>query len=353
MKRRFGLAMVIALLVSILACAPAASPSPSPTRTGGPSPSPTAKPLRVGLVTDVGGLDDKSFNTLANKGLTDAKSQLGAEGNVIESKEQANYVPNLTNFAQQGYDLVIAVGFLMVNATWKVAKQFPNVKFAIVDGAPADDAGKTENLPNVSNLFFKEQESGYIAGIIAGEMLKAKIGKATTGKACTMGGIPIPPVDRFIAGYQDALGKYNITPLLAYSQSFTDQQKGKEIGLQHISQGCSVLFQVAGQSGLGYLTAAKEKNFYGIGVDADQAFFAPETVLTSAVKKVDRAVFLTIQSVKDGAFKSGDNIFDANKDATGYGTLHKDVPAAVKAAADAALADIKSGKIKPSDTIKK
>ena len=329
------------------------SPSPSVSASAPASPTATAKKIRVGLVTDVGGLDDKGFNTLANKGRMDAQSQLGIDSNVIESKEQANYVPNLTNFAQQGYDLVIGVGFLMTNATWKVAKAFPSVKFAIVDGAPADDSGKTENLPNVANLFFKEQESGYVVGVVTGEMLKGKIGKATTGKACAMGGLPIPPVDRFIAGYQDALAKYNVTPAIAYSQSFTDQQKGKEIGLQQISQGCSVLFQVAGQSGLGYIQAAKDKNVYAIGVDADQAFVAPETVLTSAVKKVDRAVFLTIQSVKDGKFKAGDNSFDATNDSTGFGTVNKDVPSAVKAAADSALADIKSGKIKPSDTIKK
>ena len=347
MKRFLAFLLVSAF---IAACGGTGAPS-SPSASG--SGSPAAKKLRIGLVTDVGGLDDKSFNTLANKGRTEAQSQLGVETNVIESKEQANYVPNLSNFAQQGYDLVIAVGFLMTNSTWKVAKQFPNVKFAIVDGAPADDSGKTENLPNVANLFFKEQESGYVVGVIAGEMLKAKTGKATTGKACTMGGLPIPPVDRYIAGYQDALSKYGITPIVGYSQSFTDQQKGKEIGLQHISQGCSVLFQVAGASGLGYMQAAKDKNVYAIGVDADQSYVAPETVLTSAVKKVDRAVFLTIQALKDGKFKTGDNFFDATNDSTGYGTLNKDVPGPAKTAAEQALADIKSGKIKPSDTVKK
>ncbi len=356
MKRRLGLATLVILATIISACGGGATaPSPTPTAAAATTaPTATPKKIRIGLVTDVGGLDDKSFNTLANKGRNDAQSQLGVDTNVIESKEQANYVPNLTNFAQQGYDLVIAVGFLMTNSTWKVAKQFPNVKFAIIDGAPADDSGKTENLPNVSNLFFKEQETGYVVGVLAAEMLKAKIGKATSGKACAMGGIPIPPVDRFIAGYQDALAKAGVTMLpIAYSQSFTDQQKGKEIGLQHISQGCSVLFQVAGASGLGYIQAAKEKNVYAIGVDADQAFVAPDTILTSSLKRVDRAVFLTAQAVKDGKFKSGDNFFDASNDGVGYGVLHKDVPANVKAAADAALADIKSGKIKPSDTIKK
>lgn len=310
--------------------------------------------ISVGLVTDVGGLDDKSFNTLANKGLEDAKKDLGVTGRVIESKEQANYVPNLTQFAQQNTGLTVAVGFLMTNSTWKVAKQFPNAKFAIVDGAPANDQEKTENLTNVANLFFHEQEAGYLVGVVAGEMLKGKVGKAGSGNtACAMGGIPIPPVDKFIAGYQEALEKYGAKVLVGYSQSFTDQQKGKEIGLQHISQGCSVLFQVAGGSGLGYIQAAKEKNVYAIGVDADQAFVAPETVLTSALKRVDKAVFETIRAVKDNKFKAGDNFFNAGNDGVGLGVLHKDVPASARAAAEQALKDIKDGKIKPRTEVKK
>ncbi len=339
MKRSIAILALGAILVS--AC-------------GGAVPGVGGGGVSVGLVTDVGGLDDKSFNTLANKGLEDAKKDLGVTGQVIESKEQANYVPNLTQFAQKSTGLTIAVGFLMTNSTWKVAKQFSSAKFAIIDGAPANDQEKTENLPNVANLFFHEQEAGYLVGVVAGEMLKGKVGKAGAGNtACAMGGIPIPPVDKFIAGYQDALEKYGAKVLVAYSQSFTDQQKGKEIGLQHISQGCSVLFQVAGGSGLGYIQAAKEKNVYAIGVDADQAFVAPETVLTSALKRVDRAVYQTIKAVKDSTFKSGDNFFNAANDGVGFGVLHKDVPASAKAAAETALADIKSGKIKPRTEVKK
>ena len=128
----------------------------------------TGSSLKIGLVTDVGGLNDKSFNALANTGRLDAAKDFGVQTSVIESKKQEDYVPNLTTFAQQNYDLVIGVGFLMTNSVWKVAKQFPNIKFAIIDGAPADDAGKTENLTNVANLFFKEQEAGYLVGVIAG-----------------------------------------------------------------------------------------------------------------------------------------------------------------------------------------
>lgn len=339
MKRSIALILCAGLLAA--ACGGAGLPG-----LGGPS-------ISVGLVTDVGGLDDKSFNTLANKGLEDAKKDLGVTGRVIESKEQANYVPNLTQFAQQNTGLTVAVGFLMQNAIWKVGKQFPNAKFMIVDGAPQNDQEKTEDLPNVANIFFAEQEAGYLVGVITGEMMKAKIGKASGTTACAMGGIPIPPVDKWIAGYQEALERYGVKMLLGYSQSFTDQQKAKEIGLQHISQGCTVLFQVAGGSGLGYIQAAKEKNVYAIGVDADQAYVAPETILTSALKRVDRSVYETIKAVKDGKFKAGANVFNAANDGVGFGAMHKDVPDSVKKAADQALKDIKDGKIKPRTEIKK
>src|SRR4051812_2660985 len=313
---------------------------------GGPS-------ISVGPVTDVGGLNDKSFNALANTGRLDAESQLGAKTSVIESKKQEDYVPNLTTFAQQNKDLVIGVGFLMTNSVWKVAKQFPNVKFAIIDGAPANDKGDTENLPNVANLFFKEQEAGYLVGVIAGLMAKNKVGKATHNTVCSMGGIPIPPVDHYIAGYQDAVKTVNpsATILNGYSNDFVDQAKGKEVGLNHVGKNCDVLFQVAGGSGLGYIAAAKEKGVYAIGVDADQKDTAPGTVITSALKRVNKAVFDTVKAVKDGKYKAGDNFFSATNDGIGYGTLDPVVPSDIKGAADQALADIKSGKITPKDTV--
>lgn len=313
----------------------------------------TGSSLKIGLVTDVGGLNDKSFNALANTGRLDSEKDFGVKTSVIESKKQEDYVPNLTTFAQQGYDLVIGVGFLMTNSVWKVAKQFPNVKFAIIDGAPANDKGDTENLPNVANLFFKEAEAGYLVGVIAATMAKDKVGKATHNTVCSMGGIPIPPVDHYIAGYQDAVKTVSPTTTIlnGYSNDFVDQAKGKEVGLNHISKNCDILFQVAGGSGIGYIAAAKEKGVYAIGVDADQIDVAPGTVITSALKRVNKAVYNTVQAVKDGKYKSGDNFFSIANDGIGYGKLDAVVPANAKAAAEQALADIKSGKITPKDTV--
>src|SRR5438067_9932462 len=316
--------------------------------TAGTSPSP-GKAIKVGLVTDVGGLNDKSFNQAANTGRLQAEKDLGLQTQVIESKKQEDYVPNLTTFAQQNYDLVIAVGFLMQNAAWKVAKQFPNVKFAIIDGAPADDKGNTDNQTNVANLFFKEQEAGYLVGVIAATMAKNTVGKATHNTVCSMGGIRIPPVDHYGAGHQDAIKTIDpsATIINGYSNDFVDQQKGKEVGLNHISKNCDILFQAAGGSGLGYIAAAKEKGVYGIGVDVDQIDVAPGTVITSAIKRVDKAVYDTSKAVKDGSFKAGDNSFNATNDGIGYGQLDGVVPADAKGGADRALADIKSGAIKP------
>ncbi|HEY6957402.1 MAG TPA: BMP family ABC transporter substrate-binding protein [Candidatus Limnocylindria bacterium] len=354
MKRLLAFALVGTFVFA--ACGGGAgSPSPSPAASSAAAASPTAtpKPVKIGLVTDVGGLNDKSFNSLANQGRLDAEKDFKVTTSVTESKKQEDYVPNLTNYAQQSYDLVIAVGFLMTNATWKVAKQFPNVKFAIIDGAPADDAGNTQNLPNVANLFFKEQEAGYLVGVIAATMAKNKVGKATHNTLCAMGGIPIPPVDRYIAGYQDAIKTIDpsATILNGYSNDFVDQAKGKEVGLNHISKGCDILFQVAGASGLGYIAAAKEKGVYAIGVDADQADVAPGTIITSALKRVNKAVYDTIGAVQKGTYKAGDNFFSAANDGVGYGKLDAAVPADAKAAADQALADIKSGKITPKDQL--
>jgi basic membrane protein A len=250
----------------VAACGSSNDSKSSSSSSSSTTAKPAGKKIRVGLVTDIGGLNDRSFNALANKGLEDAKSQLGVDGRVLISKSNADYVPNLTTLAQQKYDLVIAVGFLMADATSTVAKKFPNVKFAIIDSSAPGLKGAPKN---VEGLLFKEQEAGYLAGYAAG--LYAKDNKATT--ISSVGGQKIPPVDHYIAGYQAGAKKADagIKTTNAYSQDFVDQAKCKEIALNQISAGSKVVFQVAGQCGLGALDAAKEKGVQGIGVDADQS----------------------------------------------------------------------------------
>ena len=186
---------------------------------------------------------------------------------MLLSKSNGDYVPNLTTLAQQQYDLSVGVGFLMADAMATVAGKFPNNNFAIIDFSAAGLKGKPQN---VEGLLFKEQEAGYLVGYLAG--LWAKDNNAKT--VSTVGGQKIPPVDHYIAGFQKGAKDANpgIKTLNGYSQDFVDQAKCKEIALDQIAQGSKVVFQVAGQCGLGALDAAKEKGVQGIGVDADQSY---------------------------------------------------------------------------------
>ena len=305
MHRRSLRAMAVALTMSIgafgiAACGSSSSSKSTSSSSGSTTSSAaTGKKIKVGLVTDIGGLNDRSFNALANKGLEDAKSQLGIDGRVLISKSNADYVPNLTTLAQQKYDLVIAVGFLMAKATNTVASKFPNVKFAIIDSS-------SQGAPkNVEGLLFAEQQAGYLAGYAAGLYAKDNNAKAIS----SVGGQKIPPVDHYIAGYQAGAKKANpsIKTLNAYSQDFVDQAKCKEIALNQIAAGSKVVFQVAGQCGLGALDAAKEKNVVGIGVDADQSYLGPH-VFTSALKKVDVAVLDAIKRAQNGKYAGGTDL---------------------------------------------
>jgi basic membrane protein A len=276
--------------------------------------------IKVGLVTDIGGLNDRSFNQLANEGLERAKSELGVEGRVLTSESDADYVPNLSTLAQQKYDLVIGVGFLMSDSINTVAKQFPDTNFAIID---FPQAGLKDKPANVRGLLFKENEAGYLVGYLAALYTKDKGGDQVIS---SVGGQKIPPVDAYIAGYQAAAKEVtaDIKTLNGYSQDFVDQAKCKEIALNQIAEGSQVVFQVAGQCGLGALDAAKEKGVLGIGVDADQGYLG-DHILTSAQKKVDVAVFETAKAVQDGSFAGGeDQIFDLKNDGVGLGELNAD-----------------------------
>jgi basic membrane protein A and related proteins len=297
--RFFLLALIAALALGIAACGDDDDDGGGGDGGGAQQ---EAESIKVGVVTDIGGLNDRSFNFLANKGLEDAEKDLGVEGRVLISKSNGDYVPNLTTLAQQQYELSVSVGFLMGDATATVAGKFPDNSFAIVDFPASGLKGKPQN---VEGLLFKEQEAGYLAGYLAG--LWAKDNNATT--VSTVGGQKIPPVDHYIAGFQKGAKDANpgIKTLNGYSQDFVDQAKCKEIALDQIAQGSKVVFQVAGQCGLGALDAAKEKGVQGIGVDADQAYLG-DHILTSALKKVDVAVFEAIKRAQDGTFKGGSDV---------------------------------------------
>jgi basic membrane protein A len=334
-----GIAGVVVVAVVLAACG--SSSTTTSTKSGG-STSATTTPkstYKVGLVTDIGGLNDHGFNHLAYQGLLNAEKQLGIQGRVLTSSSGADYLPNLTTLAQQGYNLVIPVGFLMAAATDSVAKQFPNVKFAMIDSDATAEKGDPKNI---EGLLFKEQEAGYLAGYLAGLYAKAHGYKTIS----SVGGQKIPPVDHYIAGYQAGAKKADpgIKTLNGYSQDFVAQDKCKQIALNQIQQGSKVVFQVAGLCGLGALSAAQQSGVQGIGVDADQSYLG-SYILTSAEKKVDVAVVNAIKNAMAGKFAPGANVTnDISNGGIGYGKIG---PAGLKFSAQIATiyTDIKSGKI--------
>jgi basic membrane protein A len=338
---------LLALLVALLALAgcggdddEAGSTDGAATETSGATTA-EGETLRIGLVTDVGGLDDRSFNFLANQGLERAEEELGVDGRVVISRSERDYVPNLSTLAREDYDLIIGVGFLMAEAIATVAEQFPDANFAIVDFAAEDLTGAPAN---VRGLLFKEQEAGYLAGYMAGLYVAEQGGEQVVS---SVGGQKIPPVDRYIAGYQAGAKAANpdVQTLNGYSQDFVDQAKCKEIALNHIARGAIVVFQVAGQCGLGALSAAAERNARGIGVDADQGFLGAH-ILTSALKKVDVAVFETVKTVQEGSFSGGENtVFDVAGGGVGLGEVADDVAADIVSRTNEVQDQIAAGEI--------
>jgi basic membrane protein A len=343
MKRSLALLGVLVLLVAA-GCGGSGKKSSANTTTSGSS----TKKIKIGLVTDIGGLNDRGFNHLSYVGLLKAQSELGVQQRVYQAKSTQEYVPNLSTFARDGYDLSIGVGFTEADAIDTVATNFPKSKFAIVDVDQTEEKHKPANL---LGLLFKEQETGYLVGYLAGLEEKRKPGKDVIG---SVGGQKQPPVDRFIAGYQAGARAADpgITTLNGYSEDFSDLAKCKQIALNQIEQSAGVIFQVAGGCGLGALDAAKEKGVWGIGVDADQSFLGPH-ILTSAVKRVDTAVFDAIKLVVDGKFKGGNVVFGLKDNGVAIGKISPKVPKSEVTKVMQIRADIIAGKIKNIPTIVK
>ena len=348
---------LVALLAVLLAVAAAGCGGDEEGTTGAGTGAGTtgAEAISVGMVSDTGGLDDRGFNEFSINGFERAKTELGVTGRVYVSESADDYLPNLTAAVDDGQDLVVAIGFLIQPSVAEVAKEATDVNFAGVDqfyGDPPECGGEGQavcTLPNVLGLQFPSEEAGYLAGIVAAMMTKTKT-------VSTVGGISIPPVNNWIAGFRQAVKDTDpsVKLLNAYSQDFVDQAKCKEIALDQIAQGSDVVFQVAGLCGLGALDAACEKNVYAIGVDADQSF-AGDCVITSALKPLELAVFETIKSAQDGTFKGGTNRFfgiEEFPDAELLAPYNDVVPQEIKDAVDAAKQKLISGEIDPPATFK-
>lgn len=289
MSRVRWILLAIGGLVLLSACVK----KPSGT-TQAPTPA-GAKKLRAGMVTDIAGIGDRSFNESAWRGLKRAEKELGAEVRYLESVKLPDYEQNLRLLAQQKYDVVIAVGFAMEDALEKVAPQFPNTIFAIVDG-------NAPNVPNVVSLKFREHEGSFLVGALAGAMTK-------TGIVGFVGGMEIPLIKKFEAGYRAGVMTTNprARVLVGYTGNWTDTAKGKELALSQFERGADIVYHASGQCGLGVIEAAKKagKGHFAIGVDSDQDYIAPGFVLTSMIKSVDNAVFQVCKEVVEGKFQPG------------------------------------------------
>jgi basic membrane protein A len=349
LKRLIPILLLVCALATVAAgCGSSNKSSSSTTTTTATTTAGTSNSdFKVGLSTDIGGLNDRSFNHLAYVGLLKAQKDLGVQTRVVQSNSPADYIPNLTALARQGYDLVIGVGFTEIQAVATVAKAFPKTHFAIVDVSNADE----NHLKNVQGLLFREQEAGYLAGYAAGLAAKAKGANVVS----SVGGQKQPPVDRYIAGYQAGAKAAlpGVKTLNGYSQDFEVQAKCKEVALNQIAAGSAVVFQVAGGCGLGALDAAHTKNVWGVGVDADQGFLGP-WILTSALKRVDTAVYDSIKDATEGKFKGGqDSVYGLKVNGVGIGKFSPDTPKNIPPAVDKVEQQIVSGKISNIPTVVK
>jgi basic membrane protein A len=296
------------------------------------------KPLKIGMVTDVGGVNDQSFNQSAWEGLQKAKKELGIKASYQESKQDADYQANLETLYDAGNGLIWGIGFKMADAILTAAKQNPKQKYAIVDYTY-----ENKTPPNVLGVMFKAEEGAFLAGYISAKMSK-------TNTIGFIGGMSVPIIHAFQYGFKAGAkqANKNIVILEQYSESFTDAAKGKAIANQMISKNADVIFHAAGAVGDGVIEAAKEKNKMAVGVDRDQNYLAPKNVITSSMKRVDNAIFQVVADLKKGIFKGGTTQNFGLKDGAVdiAPTTEKMIPAALLKEVQILKKKISDGKIK-------
>ncbi len=314
----------------------------------------TGSGLKIGMVTDIGQLEDKSFNEFSWKGVQEGASSIGGAAQVIVTRDIADYKQNIQQFIDQKYDVIVTVGFLIGSDTLKAAQANPTIQFFGVDQficvpADANDKACKGTIPaNYQGILFNEAQSGYLAGIVAGTITKS-------GKIGAVGGREdVPPVVAFIKGYENGAKsvKSNVQVFVNYIGDFNAPDKGEASAKTMIGQGADVLFQVAGGTGVGVLRAACNAKVYGIGVDVDQYQGLPDLkgcIITSAEKKLVNSTRDALKRFKDKGKQTGNFTNDASNDGVGVSPLRNlsPIPAGLEDKLKQATADMKSGKIKP------
>jgi basic membrane protein A len=314
-----ALSLLTVAALALAACGPQSTPTTAPEPTTPPEPEatmppeqPTAEPVafQACQVTDTGGIDDKSFNATAWKGVQDAMTEFGIEGFYLESQQQTDYATNIEAFIDQGCDLIVTVGFLLGTDTQTAAEANPDQKFAIVDFA------YDPTIPNVLGLVFNVNEAAFLAGYLAA-------GTTQTGTVGTFGGIQIPPVTAFMDGFYYGVQHYNSVhgtsvqvlgwdPMAGtglFTGNFESTDDGRQMGITLMDEGADIVMPVAGPVGLGTAAAVQERgNAWIIGVDTNWTVSSSEytaVILTSVLKNMDVAVKASIQQVLDGTFAGG------------------------------------------------
>ncbi len=297
--------------------------------------------VSIGMVTDTGGVNDQSFNQSAWEGLKRAEKDLGVKVAYKESNQDADYVPNMESLYDADFDLIWGIGFKMADAIAQAAEQNPDQKYAIIDNAYEDTPD------NVMGVVFKANQASYLCGYIAGKMTE-------TDKVGFVGGMDFPVIWGFHYGYKAGVKYANqdVEVLEQYAESFTDAAKGKSIANSMFQQGADIVFHAAGGVGNGVIEAAKEQDKWAIGVDRDQNYLAPDHVLTSAMKRVDNAMYTVAQEMVNGEFKGGTTAaYGLADDAVGLApTSDKHVPADLLAEADELKQKIIDGEISVPDS---
>ena len=297
--------------------------------------------IKIGMVADMGGINDESFNQSAWEGLQKAEKDLGIEIKVIESKQASEYLQNMESLLDEDVDMVIGVGYAMKEDIQKQAENYPDKQFVLIDET-------YDTIPeNVTPILFRENEAAYLTGLIAGKMTK-------TNNVGFIGGIQTPVVSRFEYGYKagvkEANDKTNVN--VQYAGTFSDAAKGKSIANQMYGNGSDIILSAAGGTGLGAIESAKEQNKYAIGVDRDQSDLAPENVLTSALKKVNVGVYDTVKEFVEGKLKGGqEKVYGLKEDGVGIPETTKNlVPQDIIDYVNEMIEKIKNDEIKVPST---
>lgn len=322
----FLLVILAICFMSLVSCSKKSDDSPKQAQT---------KKIKIGMVTDLGGIKDQSFNQTSWEGLQKAGKELGIDVQYLESRQDSDYATNIQTFLDEDYDLIICVGYMLADATRKAALEHPEQKFAIIDDS------SNEDLPNVACLMFEQATASYLVGRVAGMMTK-------TNRVGFVIGMATGPMNEFGYGYLQGVRDANPNCKVEQynANSFADPASGQTAARSMQTKGADIIFAAAGGTGSGVITGCQQLGIYAIGVDTDQNYIAPKTILTSAMKRVDNASYDIAKAILEGRYKAGKHVYGLESGGVDLAPTDTLLPENVKITMAEVKKDIMSGKIK-------